>query len=44
MSAQEMKLFAAGEWLVASDESPGTMVPRDSERWIAADCSIEVKR
>lgn len=44
MSAQEMKLFVAGEWLVASDESSGTNVPTKSERWIATDNPIEVEQ
>lgn len=44
MSAQEMTLFQAGEWLVASDESAGTVVPTETERWIAIDHPIEVEQ
>lgn len=44
MSAQEMKLFQAGEWMVASDEPAGTIVPSESERWIATDNPTEVGR
>lgn len=44
MSAQEMTLFQAGDWLVASDEPSGTLVPTESERWIATDNPTEVEQ
>jgi hypothetical protein len=44
MSAQEMTLFQSGDWLVASDEPAGTVVPRGTERWIATDQPMEVRQ
>lgn len=44
MSAQEMVLRQNNGWLVASDEPLRTSVPDETERWIAIDEPMEVKR
>ena len=44
MTQNRLRCWAEDGWLMISDAEPGTHVPRETERWIASEDTLEVRR